>query len=534
MNVPHSPAPTVSVVVIGYDDAAHVSDAVRSALAQGPAVREVIAVDDCSTDGSGALLDSLAAHEPRLTVVHREVNSGGCGTPRNDGIARASSSYVMFLDSDDVLPPGAVDALLGAAVTHDAQVAAGLCVRREIPSGHETPWQPELYAKPSVVVHPTRRPRLVHDTLCVNKLYRTDFLRAHAIRFPDGRFVYEDFVFTARVLAAAPRMALVPDRVYVWHVRRAAERLSLSLDRSGIDNWQARLDAHRQAVDILLGASQKRLARAARSAFLDHSLRMYARELDLRGPEYRAEWWTRTRAHLESFDTADFEAAPAPGRVVGRVVLASPTPRDLPRVKEVASRPARLLPPYARAADGTPVWSSDLPQVTLEHLLHRPMSLLPLAVDGELRPSARGTRLRLRLHELYGRVADAGPRTVDVELVDRRRGTVLQRRTAAFTALSEDEMWVAAVRLDLSALGRPGTCDIRLRLHFADGSHRDTTAHAVRGRRLLRRAVVPSRRHGVLLAQPYATHSGALALRTAPGLRGVASVVRRRAARLLH
>ncbi|WP_338697144.1 glycosyltransferase family 2 protein [Streptomyces sp. Q6] len=532
---PAPPGPSVTVVVIGYEDAAHVADAVRSALAQGPEVREVLAVDDCSTDGSGALLDGLAAHDPRLTVVHRATNSGGCGTPRNDGIDRASSSYVMFLDSDDVLPPGAVRALLDAAVRHDAQVAAGLCVRRELPSGRETPWQPELYAKASVVAHPTRRPRLVHDTLCVNKLYRVDFLREHGIRFPDGRFVYEDFVFTARVLAAAPRVALVPDRVYVWHVRRAAERLSLSLDRSGIDNWQARLDAHRLAVDTLLAASQKRLARAARAHFLDHSLRMYARELDLRGPEYTAEWWRRTRAYLETFDTADFEAAPAPGRVVGRLVLASPAPRDLPRVKEVAARPARLCPPYARTPDGTPAWSADLPQVPLDHLLHRPVGLLPLAVDGELRPGARGTRLRLLLHELYGRVADAGPRSVDVEVVDRQRGTVTQRRTAAFSALPEDDdLWSATALLDLSALGRAGTWDIRLRLRFADGSLRETTAHAVRRPGLLRRVAVPSRRHGVLLAQPYATHSGALALRTASGLRGVASVVRRRAARLLH
>ncbi|MEU6390766.1 glycosyltransferase family 2 protein [Streptomyces sp. NPDC046939] len=533
------PAPTVTVVVIGYDDVAHVADAVRSALAQGPAVREVIAVDDCSTDGSGALLDGLAAHEPRLTVVHRETNSGGCGTPRNDGLARATSSYVMFLDSDDVLPPGAVDALLDAAGRHGAQVTAGLCVRRELPSGREVPWQPELYAKERVLDTPEQRPRLVRDTLCVNKLYRADFLRAHAIRFPDGRFVYEDFVFGARVLAAAPRMALVPDRVYVWHVRRAAGKLSLSLDRASVDNWQARLDAHRQSVALLLDASRKRLARASRSAFLDHSLRMYARELDLRGPEYRAEWWTRTRAYLETFDTADFDAAPAPGRLVGRLILASPAPRDLPRLKELAARPARLLPPYARAPDGTPVWSPDLPQLTLEHVLHRPMHLLPVAVDGALRPGVRSTRLTLRLHELYGRVADAGPREARVELVERKGGTVVQRRTAPFSRYGTDDepdgrTWTASTTLDLSALGRPGTCDIRLRLTFVDGTHRDTTPHAAHGPGLLRRTAVPSRRHGVLLAQPYATHSGALALRTAAGVRGVVSVVRRRVARLLR
>lgn len=75
----------VCVVVIGYDDAAHVTDAVRSALAQGPAVREVIAVDDCSADGSADLLDRLALDEPRLRVLRRKVNSGGCGSPATTG-----------------------------------------------------------------------------------------------------------------------------------------------------------------------------------------------------------------------------------------------------------------------------------------------------------------------------------------------------------------------------------------------------------------------------------------------------------------
>ncbi|MFD0511791.1 glycosyltransferase family 2 protein [Streptomyces aureus] len=149
----------VSVVVIGYNDAAQVTDAVRSALSQGPAVREVIAVDDCSTDGSGELLQRMADEEPRLKVVRRATNSGGCGTPRNDGIDSASAPYVMFLDSDDVLPPGAVDALLGAALTHRTEVAAGLCVRRELPRAATSrgspsctptpPWSPTRNAAPA-------------------------------------------------------------------------------------------------------------------------------------------------------------------------------------------------------------------------------------------------------------------------------------------------------------------------------------------------------------------------------------------------
>ncbi|MFD9005216.1 glycosyltransferase [Streptomyces sp. NPDC059582] len=557
--------PQVAVVVIGYDDAAHVTDAVRSALAQGPAVHEVVAVDDCSTDGSAELLARLAATEPRLRVVRHPVNSGGCGTPRNTGLDAVTAPYVMFLDSDDLLPPGAVDALLTAATEERAEVAGGLCVRRELPSGREVPWQPRLYAAHAVIAHPAHRPLLVHDTLCVNKLYRTAFLDAHGIRFPEGRHRYEDFVFTARVLAAGPRVALVPDQVYVWHVRRSAERLSISLDRADADNWRARTEASRTAYEILLGAGQESLARAARAKFLDHELRLYARELELRDVEYRRAWWTHTRAYLAEYDAADRTPDPtAPGRLLARVVLASPEPRDLPRLRELAARPARLLPPYARAADGTPVWSADLPQVTLESLLTRPVRLLPFTVDARLRPRARGTLLRLRLHELYGRMAGAGPQAAEMEWRPRedamRAGTardgtaragavrtgavrtgaahagapVVLRRTVALVA-APDGTWTADTAVDLAALGAYGasTWDLRLRVLFADGSSREVTAHADTSAGPLRRRAVPSARHGVVLVQPYATHSGALALRVAPGARGVAAVVHGRLRRLL-
>ncbi|MFF5522305.1 glycosyltransferase family 2 protein [Streptomyces coeruleorubidus] len=532
---PERPLPQVAVVVIGYDDAAHVADAVRSALAQGPAVREVVAVDDCSTDGSAGLLDRLAASEPRLKVIRRRANSGGCGTPRNTGLDAVTSPYVMFLDSDDVLPPGAVDALLDAATGAHAEVAGGLCVRRELPSGREVPWQARLYALHAAVPNPAQCPRLVHDTLCVNKLYRTGFLREHGIRFPEGRFPYEDVVFTARVLAAAPRIALVPDRVYVWHVRRSAERLSISLDRSGVENWRARTEACRQAYEVLLGAGQKELARVARAKFLDHDLRMYLRELGLRDAGYRRAWWEITRAHLAEYDADDWARDPAaPGRLAGRVVLASPEPRDLPRLRELAARPARLYPPYARADDGTPVWSEDLPQVSLEPLLTRPVPVLPLAVDAELRPRAHGALLRLRLHELYGRVAQAGPEAVEVEWRHRDDGDEAVRGTTALVPSAGT--WSAETTADLPALAAHGvgTWDLRLRIRFRDGVSRDVTAHALTGAGLLRRSALPSARHGVVLVQPYATHSGALALRVAPGARGVLSVARGRLRRLLH
>ncbi|WP_405583452.1 glycosyltransferase family 2 protein [Streptomyces sp. NBC_01092] len=549
---PHSPrpapAPQVGVVVIGHNDAAHVTTAVRSALAQGPVVREVVAVDDCSTDDSAELLARLAVAEPRVRLVRRRVDSGGCGSPRNTGLDRVTSPYVMFLDGTDVLPPGAVDALLTAAAGAGSQVAGGLCVRRELPEGREVPWEATLYAARAVYERPAQRPRLVHDTLCVNKLYRTEFLREHGIRFPEGRFPYEDLVFSARVLAAGPRVALVPDPVYVRHVRHCADRPSTSLDRAGIADWRARMEASRAAYEILLGAGRKELAREARARFLDHELRMYARELGLHEAPYQRAWWALTRAHLAEYDAPDWEHHPtAPGCLVGRVVLASPEPRDLPRIRDLASRPARLLPPYAHAPDGTPVWSAALPQVTLEPLLTRPVRLLPLAVDAELRPRARAALLRLRLHELYGRVAQAGPEALEVEWRCRVTGRTAGPRTTVGLVASAGEgegaarVWAAEVTVRWAAFGAGGAgapraraWDLRVRVRFRGGACREVTAQARAGAGLPRRRAVMSARHAVVLVQPYTTHSGALALRVTPGLPRAMSVARDRLRRLLH
>lgn len=77
--------PTVSVVVIAYNDAGLVGEAVSSALAQGPVVAEVIAVNDASSDGTARVLDELAAVHPRLKVVHRTENSGGAAPRATTG-----------------------------------------------------------------------------------------------------------------------------------------------------------------------------------------------------------------------------------------------------------------------------------------------------------------------------------------------------------------------------------------------------------------------------------------------------------------
>ncbi|GAA0662653.1 glycosyltransferase family 2 protein [Kitasatospora atroaurantiaca] len=528
--------PQVSVVVIVYNDAAHITEAVRSALVQGESVGEVIVVDDASTDSTPERLARLAAEDARIRVITRTENSGGCGTPRNQGLAAARERYVMLLDSDDVLPPDVVPGLLATAVAEQAEVVAGVCVRRELPAGTDTPWQRDLF--PAAGAPPRRydgigsRPAFLRDTLCVNKLYERAFLDRHGVRFAEGAVHYEDFVFTARLYAARPRLVAVGDTVYLWHVRREAGRQSISLRRDEVRNWQDRVDAHAEVVRILTEAGEPDLATAARTKFIDHDLRMYVRELRHKPAAYRAEWWRIARAHLESFEPAALAAATPAGRWVSELLLARPEPvesAELGRVGELASAPPRLAPPYATDADGRPVLVEGVPLTGLTEL---PAARLPLAVDGTVR-LARACTVALRLHDPYGLVSAAGPINAQLELRTRLGPPLSIRRRLELTPHPEGG-WTADATVDafeLRDVGEMTAWALRFTVGYANGSRAVTAV----------RAPGPGKRHAVVfraplrfaLVQAYETGNGELGLRVADGVRGGWEVVRSRVRRAL-
>ena len=83
-------APDLSVVVIVYNGAGRLPRAVRSVLDQSLRSTEVVIVDDRSQDDSYQVARQLAAEHPgRVRALQLPANSGGCGAPRNLGVAAA-------------------------------------------------------------------------------------------------------------------------------------------------------------------------------------------------------------------------------------------------------------------------------------------------------------------------------------------------------------------------------------------------------------------------------------------------------------
>jgi glycosyltransferase involved in cell wall biosynthesis len=98
---------SVSIVIPCYNQGKYLGEAIESCFRQ-PAASEVIVVDDGSTDDTRAVAQSF----PRIRYVHQE-NRGLCKA-RNRGFHESSGNFVNFLDSDDRLPDGAIDAGLTA------------------------------------------------------------------------------------------------------------------------------------------------------------------------------------------------------------------------------------------------------------------------------------------------------------------------------------------------------------------------------------------------------------------------------------
>lgn len=90
--------PKVSVVIPTYNRAAKVRNAIESVLAQTVSDREVIVVDDGSSDGTGRSLQEVFGDQIRY---YAQANQGA-SVARNKGIAEARGQWIAFLDSDDV------------------------------------------------------------------------------------------------------------------------------------------------------------------------------------------------------------------------------------------------------------------------------------------------------------------------------------------------------------------------------------------------------------------------------------------------
>ena len=361
----------LSVIVPAYGVQAYVRAAIESVLDQDFADVEIVAVDDCSPDLSGSILDELAALDPRVRVVHLAENAG-LGGARNAGVEAATGEYILFLDGDDTLSPGSLAAIADRLETGDYPELLIYNYARVWWDGRTAvSWADEILAALSPQVFVPRDHLRLFNLLPIacNKVYRRDFLMSLHVTFPKG--YYEDIHFTYTVLLSATTAVSLNRVVLLYRQRRAGSILGSGSPRrfdifGRYDEVFAELDRHnvdlkvrKHLYDVMVNhyvtilSHNDRVPKAMRPDFYlqaRESVAKHAQDWSAVAKQNKASnlrariFLTRSYRSFLMYDRVDSWRKPV-RRTIGRVYW--PTRRALKRVRSVGRlyyKVLRLLP----------------------------------------------------------------------------------------------------------------------------------------------------------------------------------------------
>jgi CRISPR system Cascade subunit CasB len=377
------PVPRFSVIVPAYQVQAYLPECLDSVLTQSFPDLELIAVDDASPDACGEVIDAYAARDTRVKPVHLPRNAG-LGPARNAGLAHAGGDYVVFLDGDDTLTPGALRAIADRIeATGEPDVLVYDYAR--------TYWTGEARRNKAAAQlteqgpAPFRiedRPGLLTLLMVAwNKAYRREFVEREGLTFPPG--YYEDTPWTYPALLTARSVATL-DRVCVhYRQRRRGSILGTTSDRHfdvfaqydrlfaflaerpELAHWRPVLFRRMLEPLTVVFTRPGRLPRTSRAAFL------------------RA-----ARAHCRRHRTPAAAVPPASGTAgAGKATVPGPSPRTRLRhalVRLGLHRTFRLLGLAAavlRRTRGTAARLRGAVRTALLRVHHRLQRCLPLRAD---------------------------------------------------------------------------------------------------------------------------------------------------------
>jgi glycosyltransferase involved in cell wall biosynthesis len=209
---PAPEAPRLSILVPTWNAEATVERALDSVLAEHTIPLELIVVDDASTDGTADIVTAVAERDPRVALVRLRAN-GGVSAARNRALAMVRGDWVAFLDADDLLLPGALEALMDPTRDPGVKVVIGQRIqndgeRRWISKGYDNA-DVRLPGRKSIATHPG----LMYYAAIHGKVFQRSLLRG--LEF-EGR-VLGDQPWTIRALLRAGDGIEVTDQtVYEW------------------------------------------------------------------------------------------------------------------------------------------------------------------------------------------------------------------------------------------------------------------------------------------------------------------------------
>ena len=234
----------VSIIVPMHNVEPYIEECLSSILAQTHSNLEIIVVDDNSTDRSLDIATDFAKRDNRFKIIH-SATSLGSSAARNVGLDFANIGgdlkYIAFVDSDDFIDSNFIALLLDNLLESNADI----CVCDFL-----TGDKPTLKKAPRDLIGEDIMSAYIRDGLngrIFNKLYTREVIGN--VRFPVGRNMMEDGVFTPKVLLKAKKVRRIDETPYHYRIRQDS---LMNRPRTLKDEWEHFLNEI-ERYDILLG-----------------------------------------------------------------------------------------------------------------------------------------------------------------------------------------------------------------------------------------------------------------------------------------
>jgi glycosyltransferase involved in cell wall biosynthesis len=196
----------LSIIVPVFNEATTVRAVIDRLLTIDlPVPREILIIDDGSTDGTGEVLDT-AAREGLAVIVIRMPQNGGKGSAIRAGLARATGTIVAIQDADLELDPAQLAALVNPIVTGDANVVYG---SRFLDGNARAPRMTLAGNRMLTAATNLLYGSAITDMETGYKIMRTDI--AHSLKLSASRFEIEPQI-TARLLRGGHHIHELPVR----------------------------------------------------------------------------------------------------------------------------------------------------------------------------------------------------------------------------------------------------------------------------------------------------------------------------------
>lgn len=217
----------ISVIIPVYNVKQYLHKCLDSVLMQTYKDFEIICINDGSTDESLEILEEYAASDQRLQYY--SIPNGGQANARNIGIKNAQGEFVCFIDSDDTIEPEMLEKMI--RVQEEDQCDLVVCgIERVFDEGSNLlersfSYDASLKEKHCVTIHEYPEIITVINNSPFSKLIRKDIIQKNEIEFPVG-YIYEDMVFTHKLLATGLTISVFKDKCYRYVVRKGSTMTS--------------------------------------------------------------------------------------------------------------------------------------------------------------------------------------------------------------------------------------------------------------------------------------------------------------------